>query len=77
MHRLFALRALLNALSPLIGAEIARGNKAVPPKWADEEPAEQIKTWSKEGNEAVLQDLEDIFQNTCAEEYKKLMHKVT
>lgn len=75
-YRLFALRALLNALAPLIGAETSRGNKAVSEGWADDASPDQISEWSKQGNELVLQELEDLFQRVCAEEYRQLIHKV-
>ncbi len=73
---MYALRSLLTSLAPLIGAEAERGNKAVPPNWAKDASEEQIAGWGKRGTDLVLQELEDTFQNTCAEEYKILMHKV-
>lgn len=72
---LYALRALLSALAPLIGAEVAQGNRAVGPGWADTASPDQISEWSKQGRELVLRELEDLFQNVCAEEYRRLMHK--
>ena len=76
IFRLYALRALLNALAPIIGAEAASGNKAVVPGWANNASSEQITEWSKEGNKLILQELEDLFQKTCAEEYRRIMNKV-
>ena len=70
------MRSLLNSLAPLIGVEVSRGNKSVPPGWAKDVTPEQISEWRKQGNELVLQELEDLFQGTCAEEYRILMHKV-
>ncbi|KAI0693124.1 hypothetical protein BC835DRAFT_1416119 [Cytidiella melzeri] len=72
---LYALRSLLNTLAPLIGAEVVRGNKAVPPHWSKDISDDQITEWRKQGTELVLKDLEDTFQSTCAEEYKLIMHK--
>lgn len=74
--RLYALRALLSALAPLIGAEAAQGNKAVGHGWAENASTDQMSEWSKQGQEHVLKELEDLFQDTCAEEYKRLMHRV-
>ncbi|KAI0342905.1 UPF0061-domain-containing protein [Trametopsis cervina] len=72
---LFAMHALLNSLAPLVGAEIARGNKAVPPGWAADATEETIEEWEKAGTEDMLDAINDIFQTTCAEEYRRLMHK--
>lgn len=73
---MYALRALLSALAPLIGSEAAQGNKAVGPGWVDNAPPDQISEWSKQGHELVLRELEDLFQDTCAEGYRRLIHKV-
>lgn len=73
---LYALRSLLNSLAPLIGAEAARGHKAVPPGWSQHIPEEQISEWRKQGTELVLKELEDTFQDTCAEEYRIIINKV-
>ncbi|KAI0087284.1 hypothetical protein BDY19DRAFT_986070 [Irpex rosettiformis] len=72
---MYALRSLLTSLSPLIGAENALGNKAVSPGWAKDMSDEQFAEWRKQGNDLVLAELEDTFQDTCAEEYRRLMHK--
>ncbi|KIP04387.1 hypothetical protein PHLGIDRAFT_120748 [Phlebiopsis gigantea 11061_1 CR5-6] len=72
---LYALRALLNSLAPIIGVEAASGNKAVTSGWVDGVSAEQITEWRKEGTQLVLQELEDLFQKTCAEEYRRIMNK--
>jgi uncharacterized protein YdiU (UPF0061 family) len=73
---LYALRSLLNSLAPLIGAEAARGHKAVLPGWSQDVSEEQISEWRKQGTELVLKELEDTFQNTCAEEYRIIINKV-
>lgn len=70
------MRSLLNALAPIIGAEASRGDKAVSPGWAVDVKPEQFTEWRKQGNELVLKELEDLFQDTCAEEYRVLIHKV-
>ncbi|GJE96581.1 UPF0061-domain-containing protein [Phanerochaete sordida] len=72
---LYALRALLSALAPLIGAEVAQGNKAVGPGWAASASSDQLAEWSTAGRESVLRELEDLFQDVCAAEYRALMHK--
>ncbi|KZT07649.1 UPF0061-domain-containing protein [Laetiporus sulphureus 93-53] len=72
--RIYALRALLNALSPLIGAEAERG-KAVPPGWADDVPEEKLDELRKQGMELVNDEMVRIAQETCAAEYARLMHK--
>lgn len=74
-NRLYAIRALANALAPLIGAESALG-KAVSSGWADSADPSQIDEWRKKGNDLILKDVETLFQDTCAEEYRRLMHKV-
>ena len=73
---MYAMRALLNTLAPLIGAEVSRGNKAVSPGWADHAGSKQLDEWRAKGNQSVLKELEDLFQETCAEEYRILIHKV-
>lgn len=70
------MRTLLNALAPLIGAEVARGNRAVHPGWGDGATSEQIAGWRKQGVDSVLKELEDLFQDTCSEQYRILINKV-
>ncbi|KAI0368725.1 UPF0061-domain-containing protein [Pilatotrama ljubarskyi] len=72
---IYALRALLNALAPLIGAEDELGGKAVSPGWADNASPEQIKAWTDRGIRLVKEDMERIAEEACAVEYGKLMHK--
>ena len=74
--RIYALRALLDALSPLIGAEIELGNKAVQKGWAEGVPKEKIQEWRKVGNDSLKDEMERIAQQTCADEYGRLMRKV-
>ncbi|PIL29792.1 hypothetical protein GSI_07998 [Ganoderma sinense ZZ0214-1] len=71
---IYALRALLSALSPLIGAENELGGKAVSPGWADSASKEQVQEWSKRGTELVKDEMERIAEEVCAVEYGRLMH---
>ncbi|KAH9928639.1 uncharacterized protein B0H18DRAFT_1084394 [Fomitopsis serialis] len=57
----FALRSLVTALAPLIGAEAELGH-AVSPNWANEA---KIDEWRKKGTEL----------EACAQEYGRLIHK--
>ncbi|KAI0649278.1 hypothetical protein C8Q79DRAFT_903782 [Trametes meyenii] len=72
---IYALRSLLNALSPLIGAEDELSGKAVSPGWADGASPDQIKEWSERGSQLVKEDMERVAEETCAVEYGRLMHK--
>lgn len=73
---IYALRALLNALSPLIGAEDELGGKAVLPGWANNASKDKVQEWSERGIELVKEEMERIAEETCAVEYGRLMHKV-
>ncbi|KAF8071998.1 hypothetical protein FPV67DRAFT_1412381 [Lyophyllum atratum] len=70
----FALRALLDALAPLIGAECELGGKAVPPGWADGASKEKLDQWRKVGLK-LRDELERVAQETTALEYGRLMRK--
>jgi len=72
----YAHRALLNALAPLIGAEVELGNKAVSPCWADNASEEKIAQWRQIGQEFVKDEMEKVLQEVTAEEYGRLMRKV-
>ena len=72
---LFALRALLNALSPLIGAEAELGDRAVSAGWAKEATKDKINEWSSKGVALVKEVLEDIFQHEYEAEYKARMRQ--
>ncbi|KAG1736593.1 hypothetical protein EDD22DRAFT_924018 [Suillus occidentalis] len=65
----YACRALLDALSPLIGAEAAQGNKAVQPGWASSATPETL------GKQLPKVEMEQILEDTCAIEYGNLMRK--
>lgn len=73
---IYALRALLNALAPLIGAEMESG-KAVVPGWANSDTAtpEKLKEWTELGL-GIKDEMERIAQQTTADEYGRLMRKV-
>ncbi|KAF5392322.1 hypothetical protein D9757_001409 [Collybiopsis confluens] len=71
---MFALRALLNALAPLIGAEMEIG-KAVSKDWAEAATAEQMDEWRKKATETIMPEMEAIFQEICSAENGTLMSK--
>ncbi|EAU85523.1 hypothetical protein CC1G_06424 [Coprinopsis cinerea okayama7 len=70
---IYALRALLKALAPLIGAEIETG-KAVSAGWAEDASPEKIKEWTAKGLE-IKDEMERIIQQTCSTEYGDLLRK--
>ncbi|KAF9561942.1 UPF0061-domain-containing protein [Agrocybe pediades] len=70
----YAVRALLNSLAPLIGAEAELGGKAVSPGWADGVSPETLNKWKERGLE-LQSELERIVQQTTADEYGRLMRK--
>ena len=75
MSSLFALRALLNALSPLVGAEAELGDKAVSAGWAKEATKDKIKEWSSKGVALVKEELEDTFRHEYEAEYNARMRQ--
>ncbi|KDQ19266.1 hypothetical protein BOTBODRAFT_27846 [Botryobasidium botryosum FD-172 SS1] len=70
---IYALRSLLRALSPLIGAEMELGH-AVGPNWAGDASKEKLSDWSKEALK-LAQDLEAEIQGVFQAEYHVLMRK--
>ncbi|VDB94305.1 unnamed protein product [Peniophora sp. CBMAI 1063] len=58
---LFALKQLLNALAPLIGAELAQ-KSAVAKNWAADASEEQIAEWTDSAKSAVESELFDLFR---------------
>ncbi|KAF9000596.1 hypothetical protein BDQ17DRAFT_1359195 [Cyathus striatus] len=70
---IYALRALLNALAPIVGAEVETG-RAVGPGWAANASEEKIKEWTTKGLE-LKDELERVVQQTTANVYAKLMRK--
>jgi uncharacterized protein YdiU (UPF0061 family) len=71
---IYALRALLNALVPLIGAEKEFGS-AIEQGWTSEVSKEKIAEWTKSGLE-LKDEVERIAQQTAADEYGRIMRKV-
>lgn len=72
---MFALRALLNSLAPLIGAEMESG-KAVSPDWASSASNEKIDEWRQHATSAIKDEMETVFQEICSTENGLLMRKV-
>jgi len=72
---LFALKALLNALSPLVGAEAELGDRAASAGWAKEATKDKIKGWSSKGVGLVKNELEDAFQHEYEAEYNARMRQ--
>ncbi|KAJ8076572.1 hypothetical protein PM082_000995 [Marasmius tenuissimus] len=70
----FALRAFLNALAPLIGAEIASA-KPVQQGWAKDASPEQIDQWKESGLKECRDELDRIIQQEMSTEYGRLMRK--
>ncbi|KAF6757235.1 hypothetical protein DFP72DRAFT_892062 [Ephemerocybe angulata] len=70
---IYALRALLNALAPLVGAEKESG-KAVTEGWAKGASEDKIKEWTALGLE-IAGEVERIAQQTTADEYSRLLRK--
>lgn len=71
---LYALRALLDALAPLIGAEAER-NASVAAGWAADASEEQIKTWTARGVKEVQEEMDSLFHKVYKEEYEHRMRK--
>ena len=70
----YALRALLDALAPLIGAETEL-QKAVEMGWEEDVSEDKFKEWTDKGLEK-RSEVERIVQQTAAEEYGRLLRKV-
>ncbi|KAF8150778.1 hypothetical protein B0H34DRAFT_665320 [Crassisporium funariophilum] len=71
---IYACRALLDALAPLIGAEAELGGKAVSAGWAEDASPEKVKEWTKKGQE-LREEVERVVQETTSVEYGRLMRK--
>lgn len=65
----YACHSLLNALAPLIGAEMAQGNKAVQKGWADDVSSETISEWRASGIEVAKSEMQQIIESTYSVEY--------
>jgi hypothetical protein len=74
---LFALRALLNALSPLVGAEAELGDRAISAGWAKEATKDKINEWSSKGVALVKEELEDTFRREYEAEYNARMRQAS
>ena len=75
VNRIFALRALLDALAPLIGAEAEANGKAVTKGWAKDASEQKIKVWTEKGKE-LGDEVVRVIQETMSVEYGCLMRKV-
>ena len=75
VHSVYACRALLNALAPLIGAEISLGNKAVKEGWAADALSDTLQSWRTTALEQTQSEMERVIQETCAVEYNLLLRK--
>jgi len=72
---LYALRSLITTLAPLIGAEAEKGERVLVAGWAEGSSKEKVDEWRQKGTELVKEDMEILFQQSCATEYGRLMHK--
>ncbi|KAJ6619667.1 hypothetical protein B0H10DRAFT_2024309 [Mycena sp. CBHHK59/15] len=72
---IYALRALLNALAPLIGAEAELGGRAVSADWPAGADTAQLDAWRARGVVEAKDALEKEAQATMAEEYGRLMRR--
>jgi uncharacterized protein YdiU (UPF0061 family) len=73
----YALRALLNSLAPIIGAEANLEGKAVPAGWAEGTSQEQVAEWQQKGVSLVKDEMEHLIRDVTAQEYGRLMRKVS
>ncbi|KAJ4479983.1 hypothetical protein J3R30DRAFT_3467167 [Lentinula aciculospora] len=71
---MFALRALLNSLAPLIGTEMESGT-AVSTDWASSVSSEKINEWRQHAISAIQDEMEAVFQEVCSAENGVLMRK--
>jgi hypothetical protein len=76
VNSLYSLRALLNALAPLVGAEAELGNRAVSAGWAREAEKDRINEWGSKGVTLVEEELKIFFQREYEAEYNKRMRQV-
>ena len=66
---------MVDALAPLLGAEVEAGNKAVSEEWAKDVSQEKIKAWTEKGKE-IKDEVVRVMQETTSVEYGRLMRKV-
>ncbi|EIW84072.1 UPF0061-domain-containing protein [Coniophora puteana RWD-64-598 SS2] len=69
---IYACRALLTALSPLIGAELET-SRAVSQGWADNASSEQISAWRTAALDAVKVEMETAIQEITGAEYGRIL----
>ncbi|OCH95411.1 UPF0061-domain-containing protein [Obba rivulosa] len=69
----YALRALLNSLAPLVGYESYEGY-AVPPGWASSATAAKMSEWRDKGMQ-LKEEMERVAEEVSAMEYGRLMHQ--
>jgi hypothetical protein len=70
----YALRALLKALGPVIGAELQSGGR-IQEGWAEDIPADTIKEWEAEAHK-LRDEMDTLIQDTTTAEYRRLMNRV-
>ncbi|CAG7849370.1 SubName: Full=Related to FMP40-Found in Mitochondrial Proteome {ECO:0000313/EMBL:CCA78086.1} [Serendipita indica DSM 11827] len=70
---LYALRALLSSLAPVIGSEMST-NAAVQVGWTKDVPPETTAEWTKSGL-SIQEDMESFVMNTFMDEYVRLMRR--
>ena len=70
----YALRALLKSLAPLIGCEEESGH-AVSAGWAEKASQETIDNWTEKGME-IEKEMADEIEKVHSDEYWGLMRKV-
>jgi serine/tyrosine/threonine adenylyltransferase len=71
------MRALLNALAPLIGAEASlSAGESLQPGWAKDASEDQLQAWRQKGQEETKEEMERVFEEISRAEYSRLMHKV-
>lgn len=73
--RIYALRALLDALAPLIGAESELGHR-VPAGWANSASPEQISAWADKGHE-IRDEVDGTIKEVFEKRYWRLMRDVS
>ncbi|KAI6024620.1 hypothetical protein PISMIDRAFT_19219 [Pisolithus microcarpus 441] len=72
---LYACRALLDALAPLIGTEIALGKKAVQRSWVDNVSDKTVSEWRAAAIKEVGSMMNQIIESACASEYGMALHR--
>jgi uncharacterized protein YdiU (UPF0061 family) len=70
----FALRGLLSALAPIIGAEKAKG-RAVKPQWSVDKSETKLKALTESGL-SIQPEMEKVIMSEFKTEYNRLMRKV-